>query len=526
MKAILFTSALLLGLISWGQNFEVYLEPVSVPQFAGVQSFAFGHDSGKILVVGGRLDGLHRRQPWASFDAAGHNNQLFVIDPATQTVWSSSLSSLAVNVQAQLSSTNLEFYQDGDMLYLVGGYGMNSSGNHITFPNLTAIDVPGITQAIINNQNIAPFVRQITHSDLKVTGGQLWKVDTTYYLVGGQLFDGRYNPMGPSHGPGFTQAYTDAVRRFHIQDDGVNLSVQFLNEYQDANLLHKRDFNAVPVIHADGTDGIYALSGVFQHTVDLPWINAVHIDANGFSEVAGFSHYYNPYHAAKLFMYHPATKSMEYILFGGIAQYYLQNGQRVQDNNVPFVKTITRITADSMGVMTETPLNMEMPDYLGAGAEFIPTHPYILRNEIMDGSTITNDSVEVGFIVGGIHSSAPNIFFMNDGTQSDAYTGLFRVYLIKPSFSMIERDFEDRAMYFAPNPSTGQGLLYFNHVINEESNIQLISAEGRIVREFDCETYTSPIAVNMNNLPDGAYILKLITTEGEWSTKVNLQRRE
>lgn len=526
MKTILFIPAFLLALLSWGQNYQVHLEPVAVQQFAGVQSFAFGHDAGKILIVGGRLDGLHRRQPWASFDAAGHNDQLFVIDPATQTVWSSSLTSLPANVQAQLSSTNMEFYQDGDMLYLIGGYGMNSSGSHITFPNLTAIDVPGITQAIINNQNIAPFVRQITHSDMKVTGGQLWKVDSTYYLVGGQLFDGRYNPMGPTHGPGFTQVYTDAVRRFQIQDDGVQLSVQFLSEYQDANLLHKRDYNAVPVIHSDGTDGIYALSGVFQHTVDLPWTNAVHIDATGFNEVTGFTHYYNQYHAAKLFMYHPATRSMEYILFGGISQYYLQNGQQVQDNNVPFVKTITRITVDSTGLMTETPLASEMPDYLGAGAEFIPVYPHTLRNDIMDGSTMMNDTIEVGYIVGGIHSSAPNIFFTNDGTQSDAYPGLYRVYLIKNSISIIERQFKDPEIYFAPNPSRGEGLLYFNQEIEEGSTIQLLSADGRKLRDFDCGSCLSPISIHMNDLPNGTYILKLTTSKGEWTTKVTLQSGE
>jgi hypothetical protein len=75
--------------------FNIYLEPMTVPGVGGLQAFAFGQDnSGKWLVIGGRLDGLHRRQPFASFDLAGNNNQLLVVDPVMNQSWSTPLTSL------------------------------------------------------------------------------------------------------------------------------------------------------------------------------------------------------------------------------------------------------------------------------------------------------------------------------------------------------------------------------------------------------------------------------------------------
>ena len=103
--------------------FQIVLEPMNIIGLGGLQAFAWGQHDGKWLIIGGRLDGLHRRQPFAAFDAAGHNNQLIVVDPIAQQKWSAPLSSLPIGLQEQLSSTNMEFFQQGDYLYLAGGYG-------------------------------------------------------------------------------------------------------------------------------------------------------------------------------------------------------------------------------------------------------------------------------------------------------------------------------------------------------------------------------------------------------------------
>ncbi len=64
--------------------FNIYIEPLNITGLGGLQAYAYGQHNGKCLIVGGRLDGLHRRQPFAAFDIAGNNNQLIVIDPVSQ----------------------------------------------------------------------------------------------------------------------------------------------------------------------------------------------------------------------------------------------------------------------------------------------------------------------------------------------------------------------------------------------------------------------------------------------------------
>ena len=168
--------------------FQVVLVPQDFPELGGLQSYAYGQANGLILLVGGRLDGLHKRQPFASFDVAGNNNQFIVFDPINHTKWTANLSSLSLELQEQLSSTNMQFYQSGDILYLVGGYGYdNASAARMTFPYLCAIHVSNVIQAVINNQSITPFVRQIADPLFAVTGGHLKKLFNTYYLVGGNI---------------------------------------------------------------------------------------------------------------------------------------------------------------------------------------------------------------------------------------------------------------------------------------------------------------------------------------------------
>ncbi|MBK8981834.1 MAG: hypothetical protein IPM38_05800 [Ignavibacteria bacterium] len=52
-----------------------------------------------------------------------------------------------------------------------------------------------------------------------MTGGQMGKIGNTFYLIGGQRFDGRYNPMGHRT---YKQTYTDGIRKFEIQNTKSN----------------------------------------------------------------------------------------------------------------------------------------------------------------------------------------------------------------------------------------------------------------------------------------------------------------
>jgi hypothetical protein len=126
--------------------------------------------------------------------------------------------------------------------------------------------VPDVIEAIINRRDFSAFFRQINDPAFQVTGGSLKKIKDRYYLLGGQKFMGRYNSMGPTHGPGFVQQYTDAVRIFTLQDNGTTIHIEHKNTWTDAAQFHRRDYNAEAQILPNGEQGITLFSGVFQTT--------------------------------------------------------------------------------------------------------------------------------------------------------------------------------------------------------------------------------------------------------------------
>jgi len=489
LKSIIFI--LMLGaentLFAQTAPFKILLEPFNISGLRGAQAYAFGQHNGRWLIIGGRLDGLHRRQPFASFDAAGHNNQLMVVDPITKQKWSAPLTSLPAGLQEQLSSTNMEFFQEGDYLYLIGGYGYsNTAAGHITYPKLTAVKVPDVINAIINANSFSTFFRQITDQQFAVTGGYLNKIYNTFYLTGGQRFDGRYNPMGPDHGPGFSQIYTNAIRKFLINDDGINLSVTHLPSIIDAANLHRRDYNVVPQIMPNGQEGLTAFSGVFQQSADLPFLNCVNIDSAGYHVNNAFSQYYNHYHCAHIPLYSANKKEMHNVFFGGIAQYYDNAGTLVKDNKVPFVKTIARVTRDSGGTMTEYKLPVEMPALLGAGSEFIPLESLPqYNNQVFKLDDFTADTTLVGYIYGGISSSAATIFEINNGTQSSANSQIFKVFVIKNNTGVDQSpdplSTGTLQMQVYPNPNDGNFILKFNLKVVVDVKLSIYDAGGKLL---------------------------------------------
>lgn len=490
-----------IGLHAQTAPFEISLEPINVPNLGGLQSYAFGQANGKWLIVGGRLDGLHRRQPWAAFDEAGNNNQLIVVDPSSLEIWTAPLTPLPQPIMEQLSSTNLEFFQEGDYLYCLGGYGYSpTAGDHTTHDKLTAIKVSDVIDGIINSTDISPYFRQITDPEFQVTGGRLKKIGDTFYLLGGQKFIGVYNPVGPNHGPGFVQEYTDGIRKFNLSDNGTTINITHLTPHLDSENLHRRDYNAEHQILPNGEEGITMFSGVFQPTVNLPFLNSVTVDSDGYSVDNNFQQYYNHYHCPVLPIYSQQENEMHTVFFGGIAQFYDENGTLVQDDNVPFVNTIARVTRDSEGNLAEYKLATEMPALLGAGAEFIPNLDFPhYDNEVFKLDNLSTENTLIGYIYGGISSSQPNIFFINEGTQSSASNQIFKVFIRKPGIlsndDLNESSNNPLNLKIYPNPNDGKLKIAFNLLNVTQTALIIRDLNGKIIDR----TVLSNLTLGVNN---------------------------
>lgn len=513
----------------YGQNapFNILLTPYSVTGLPGIQSYAIGKHNGKWLIVGGRLDGLHRRQPFAAFDVAGHNTDLVVVDPGAGLHWALPMTSLPVSIQEQLNSTNMEFYQQDSFLYCIGGYGYsNTMADHITYDKLTAINVPLVIDAVINGSPVTAFFRQITDSQFAVTGGRLDKIYNTWYLVGGQKFDGRYNPMNM---PTFTQEYTNQIRKFLINDNGSAITITHFPAITDTNQLHRRDYNVIPQIMPNGEEGLTAFSGVFQSIADIPYLNAVNIDSTGFLINSSFSQYYNHYHCATIPLYSDSSGEMHNVFFGGIAQYYDSMNVLVQDNNVPFVKTIARVTRDINGTMTEYKLPSEMPSLLGAGSEFISVEGLSeYNNHVLKLDSLTADTTWIGYIFGGISSTAPNIFFTNNGTQSSATNQLFKVFLVRNSLVGIHQPNEQSRsslqMQVYPNPNNGEIRVKFNLLKKSGIKLSVRDMSGKIIIRKNLSQFEPGVHIisyRIENYADGGtYIVKLETAFDSSTQKI------
>ncbi|MBL7984567.1 MAG: hypothetical protein JNM91_06180 [Flavobacteriales bacterium] len=491
-------------------NYELVLRKLTPVGMPGVQSFAWGQQDGQWFIIGGRTDGLHRRQPPFAFLAADNNVSAYVVDPATWQIWSAGLGALPQGLLEQLQSTNMEFEQRDSTLYCIGGYGYSiTAADHITYPNLAAIDLAGVMQAIRDAQPITPFFRQITDPRLEVTGGQLRLLDGKFYLVGGQRFIGRYNPMGPDFGPGFIQEYTNAVRRFSIDDDGVNIGITDYWELVDTVNLHRRDYNMLPQIFPDGLEGLTVFSGVFQYASDVPWLNTVDILDTTISVVPVFEQLLNQYHTAHAGLYQASSNTMRSLFFGGIGRYYFDgNGTLMDDPNVPFVSTISMVQRDAVGMMSESDIGA-MPALLGASAEFIPwpatpqTSTGILLQDQFVGDTIL-----LGHIVGGIESSAPNIFFVNTGTQSEASTKVFEVSLVDQSTTVMELSSTARMRVYVDGRTLRVSP---GEVLPQGTRLRILDSLGRavIARNVVLADKSGALDVDLNGIPRGSYVVEL-----------------
>ena len=438
--------------------YEISLEPMVVNGLDGLQSYAFGQHEGKWLLLGGRRDGLHARQPFNAFPASQNNTNLDVVLPETGQVWSASVLGLPTGIKEQLQSTNIQFFQEGETLYLIGGYSYSSSaGDHITYPNLMAINVPDLMDAIENGQPIGPFFKQITDERMAVTGGQLGKMGDQYLLVGGHRFDGRYNPMNM---PTFVQTYTNAIRKFEIENDDTGLAISNFSETTDALHLHRRDYNLLPQIFPNGEFGYTLFSGVFQINQDLPFLYPVDIKANSHEPITNFNQYLSHYHSATVALFDPSENAMHNLFFGGMSQYYYNGDNLVQDDMVPFVKTISRVSRATNGYLEEVRLPIEMPALLGAGAEFIPNENLeMAAPDVFQLPATINDSLFIGYIFGGIESPQLNPFNFNNTNVTTATIRIFKVFIKKSVANAVGEIKVDGYHQFQiqaiPNPTNG-----------------------------------------------------------------------
>lgn len=420
----------------------VELADFSLPQ--GVQSYVYGEYNDKILILTGRIQGLHGFNDGNNnFPPNKQNTTVFVVDLAKEKVYSRSLldpsSGLTQEQVDLLSVTSAQHIQTHDTLYITGGYGVDSSTGQFSTKNcLTAIDIPSAIHWVTHpksSKKLSSSIRQVFDDTFRVTGGVMRNGrDGLALLMFGQDFEGFYT--GGSNG-----SYTQQVRRFYIFDDGRDLSVKIINPIPftpDPNY-RRRDLNIVPTIryqHCQLVEGFVALSGVFT-LADGAWTVPVIISDEGSPSMADpndpstFKQGMNNYECATTELFSLKTGDMYVINFGGISYGYFQNRVFNTDPELPFINQITTIKIDKKGRFSQYLMGTEFPVIyttefnpprqllFGTDADFFPAHCIPkFQNNVLILDALPKEPVLVGYIIGGIQSSLPNTNFQSDSAAS------------------------------------------------------------------------------------------------------------
>jgi hypothetical protein len=506
----------LLPLFSQAQiDFRVSFDTLPLGDMPRLHSFAFAKHGGKWLLLGGRQDGLHPK--FGGFNTASANQHIWVVDPQTTQVWERSIAELPDTLQEQLRSANMEFCRDGDRLLFAGGYGYSDlAEDHRTYPYLTLIDLPGLMQSVMEDGPLLTHFHQIRDTFFAVTGGQMQRLADTFYLVGGHLFDGIYSAN--SNNP--TQRYTQAIRKFTLNDISGTPKVSHRSEIVDELNLHRRDYNLSPHVFEDGDLGLMAFSGVFQPGLALkPFLNIIAIGHEGHRSVNGFSQFLANYHCARVPVYAAADNEMHTLFFGGMSEYWPSgDGGLLSDSRLPFVKTASRVSRLADGTYEEVAFDTELPYYTGTGAEFIlaeglPT----IHDEIVAVDELSEGRHLLGYIVGGIVTpgSQRNPFTSNATVITSANAQVLRVFLEKGTIAGRSQALEGRydlQVKAFPNPTGDELRLSVNLPRAGRLLGTLQNAQGRIVQQWDWSTSAQGSqAFNLSIVghPPGIYWLTL-----------------
>lgn len=512
--SILIISGLLSSLISLAQQpFGVHIVPSSITAAPAVHSGAYAVRNGYWIFIGGRRDGVHNMQANTAFPFYNRNDSIYVVDPVANTYRSASAQALPGSVFGAICSANMQHVQKDGMLYMIGGYGwVDSIATWRTYPSLVAIDLDCLINAVNSGSVINSCFSQLLDTNMAVSGGEAELIDSTVYLVFGHRFDGFYNRQNA----GFNQRYTEAIRKFNISMSGGVPSVSNYTEISDTGNFHRRDYNLLPQIMPGGTAGLTAFGGVFRKDVNLPFFTPIEISPASYYVQSSFNQNLVQYTTANLALYDSTNNYMHSLFFGGISLYTLDTTSMtlIQDTLVPFVSTISKVTRDPSGNLTEAKMNEEMPALLGTNGYFIADGPMCSAYDQVMNLDRINGNQRIGYIVGGISSDLPNVTDLDPVGMSRPSGTVYEVWIDKTVNSMDEiriyNDINDVTVY--PNPARKFVSLDFNIRKGDKVSLQLYSMSGKLIRTLASD---QPMAgmqhyrIPVSNLALGAYFFHI-----------------
>src|SRR5918912_1591264 len=140
--------------------YSITLEGFSIAGFPGLHSAVVAGAPEKLLLLGGRRNGLHGfpgghdAAKGPSFPKTEANDTIYALDLKNRKLLGTAqVNTLPVKVASQFKATNLEYRLVNGWLYVVGGYGPDpKTGTLSTLGYVTVVNFTALADAVINKK--------------------------------------------------------------------------------------------------------------------------------------------------------------------------------------------------------------------------------------------------------------------------------------------------------------------------------------------------------------------------------------
>ena len=404
----------------------IITEDTSRPFLPALQSFVMATSGETWLMFAGRTNGMHDFDDYTenSFPHQDFNTDLYVCN--ANKCNSMSVSNIPMPYQSMFRATNLQHYQDGNDLYITGGYGENpNKTNNIledwdTYDYMAKIDVATMMSAINNSDAIALNNSMILGQDsiVEATGGELYKMGDYFYLTGGHKFNGIFQHGKPGTS---TQVYLNAVHRFKFVESNGQLTVSNFSKVTDglADSLTQFRRRDLPVV-----TGLQLKNGTLEQTVNMfagvftspnnkiiglsstsAFTMPIQINNDGTYKLdQTFEQEQNIYATANFATYDSNTQTLHSTLIGGIGSSAGQDG---------FTNKVLTINTPLAGGTTNQTLQDSIPSnhLFGAESNMVLSSGSKVKgsDDVFDISKMkSGDKMQIGTFYGGIEADIPN----------------------------------------------------------------------------------------------------------------------
>lgn len=198
------------------------------PTLQDMYGYAVGQYGDYMLIFGGSI----RSDVPEQFRQDFPNLDILMIDFKRKRAAAYTSGNLEGLLAEQISATGMAYFQDGNILYLLGGYGFSEShGQFITFPYLTAIDMEATVKALLEGKNPVASFYQICDDRMAIFDATMDHNGDEFFLINGKS---AYKLEPFSDEPQYVEEQLQGqARTFKIKGQGANIEIgQFQTWYE------------------------------------------------------------------------------------------------------------------------------------------------------------------------------------------------------------------------------------------------------------------------------------------------------